>query len=342
MDFSEWGIGIVGLGGISRQHLTAYRARGLRVVAGADPDPRTHEPIREEYGIEDLFTQAEHLIALPEVRVVDVTAPHRRDVREPIFRACARAGKAIFCQKPLANNLKDAEALVAIAEEAGVPLMVNQNSVFVPGFRAMEPYLRDERWIGKPYYFQIENRNWFDLSSHPWFGKADRWITIDMGIHHLALVSHWFGEAESVYALFAKDPSQTGVKGENLSALSLRMRSGVCGLVLNNWCYRGDRPRPHSREEIVIQGDRGAITGDSEGICVTSAGERPARVYPEIRGKWFPDAFGNAMVHFLEALAAGTPYLCSGRDNLKSIAMAEAAYLSAAERREVRLSDLGY
>jgi predicted dehydrogenase len=56
---------------------------------------------------------------------------------------------------------------------------------------------------------------------------------------------------------------------------------------------------------------------------------------PEVKGTWFPDAFGNAMAHFIEALEADKPFHCDARDNLKSVAMIEATYISAAENRVV-------
>jgi predicted dehydrogenase len=235
-------------------------------------------------------------------------------------------------------KLDDAKRLVETAERYGAPLMVNQNSVFVPAFLAMERYLRDGA-IGTPYYCQIENRAWVDVSGHSWFGKDERWVTSDMAIHHFALVHHWFGEWESVYALMGRDPSQTGVRGDNWSVVSVRFKKGVQACIINNWAYRGNRPRPHSREEIVIQGDKGCITGDSEEICIVTV-DPPAKIFPQFQGKWFPDAFANAMCHFIDALEAGKPFWCSGRDNLNAVAIAEAAYRSVAERREIRRDEL--
>jgi predicted dehydrogenase len=269
---------------------------------------------------------------------VDVTAPHKFEIRMPIVEYAAKKGKALFVQKPLLPYLDQARKLVEVAEQYGVPLMVNQNSVFVPAFLAMERYLRDGT-IGTPYYCQIENRAWVDVSGHPWFGKDERWVTSDMAVHHFALVHHWFGEWESVYAIIGRDPSQTGVKGDNFGVVLIRFKNGVQACIINNWAYRGNRPRPHSREEIVIQGDKGCITGDSEEICIVTV-DPPARIFPQFQGKWFPDAFANAMCHFIDALEAGKPFWCSGRDNLNVVAIIEAAYISVKERREVRRDEL--
>ncbi len=336
---SDWGIGVVGLGGITRSHLEGYRRQGLKVIGGAEIDEVRRNAVARDFGLSFVTADYRELIAREDVRIVDVTVPHLLELRQPLIEFAAQHKKAMFVQKPLLRYLNEARQLVEIAERHGAPMMVNQNSVFVPAFRAMEPYLRDEKYIGKPYWFQIENVNWFDPSAHGWYGKAERWVTSDMAIHHFALARHWFGEWESVYALMAHDEAQKNVQGDTLSTLLIRFRSGVQGLILNNWCYRGHRPRPHSTEEITIQGTRGCISGDSKEICVTTMAP-PSKIYPTFRGDWFPDAFGHAMAHFVDALDAGKPFLCEGRDNLNAVAMIEAAYLSVKEQRAVRREEL--
>ncbi|MCS6861922.1 MAG: Gfo/Idh/MocA family oxidoreductase [Abditibacteriales bacterium] len=336
---SDWGIGIVGLGGIARQHLEGYRRQGLKVVGGAEIDEARRSAVARDFNLSFVTADYRELIARADVRIVDITVPHTLALRQPIIAFAAQHQKAMFVQKPLLPYLNEARQLVAIAERHGAPMMVNQNSIFVPAFRAMEPYLRDEKYLGTPYWFQIENVNWFDPGAHGWYGKAERWVTSDMAIHHFALVRHWFGEWDSVYALMAHDDSQKHIKGDTLSSLLVRFQSGVQGLILNNWSYRGHRPRPHSTEEITIQGTRGCISGNSKEICVTTT-DPPAKIYPTFRGDWFPDAFGNAMAHFVDALDTGTPFLCEARDNLNAVAMIEAAYLSVKEQRAVRREEL--
>jgi predicted dehydrogenase len=335
----DWGIGIVGLGGIAQQHLTAYRARGFTVVGGAEPDEGRRAQTGERFGI---WTTGDfrELIDRPEVRIVDVATPPWPEAREPIVQYAAERGKALFMQKPLMRSLPEARRLVEIAEASGAPMMVNQNSLFVPAFTALEPFLRDPQVLGRPYYFQIENQSWVDFSSHPWFAKGERFITCDMAIHHFALVRHWFGEVATVYAMTGRDASQAGMTGENLSVVALRFESGLQGLIVNNWTYRGDRRRQHPTEEIVIQGDRGCISGDTDEFRVTCTEPTPRTIIPQYSGTWFPDAFGHTMAHYMDALESGQPFWCSGRDNLRTVAIVEGAYRSAAEGRVVGMADL--
>jgi predicted dehydrogenase len=335
---SDWGIGVAGLGGIAQHHIEGYRRQGLTVVAGAEPDENRRNATRKRFGIPHVYATVAEMCERDDVRIVDVAVPHLLDIKRPVFETAARAGKALFAQKPLMPTYADAEALVRIAEDAGTPLMVNQNSVFAPGFRIAYDLLRTSRSIGSPYYCQIENRNWFDLSGHSWFGKSPRWITSDMGVHHYALLHHWFGRAESVFALMRRDPTQTGIVGENVSMLAIRYKNGVEAVVINNWAYRGDAVKPHSVEEVVVQGDGGTLTATSVSVeVVAKDGSKESHALTE---QWFPDAFGYAMAHFVDALDAGKPFWCEGRDNLNVIALIEAAYRSVADRRVVALDEI--
>lgn len=337
----EIGIGVAGLGDIAHTHLDAYRRRGFRVVAGADIDAARAEAMRQRWGIPKVFSGPDavaEMCRLPEVEAVDVTVPHYREARLPVVRAVAAAGRPMQVQKPLAQTYAEALELVEVAEAAGVPFRVNQNSVFVPAFTALHGYLRDGA-IGRPYYYQIENRGLWS-HHHPHFARRARWIISDMAVHHYALVQHWFGPPRTVAALAARDPSQPHLVGENLGVVTLRYEDGLQGLIINNWSYRGGRLRAHAREEIVIQGDNGAITADSTEVEVATI-RPPARTYPRFEGAWFPDAFGHSMYEFLTALSEGRQPLCHGRDNLLVVAAIEAAYRSVDDGgRPVALSEV--
>lgn len=154
-----------------------------------------------------------------------------------------------------------------------------------------------------------------------------------MAIHHFALFRHWFGDVESVYAIIGKDPSQELVKGETVGVVNLKFKNGVQASIINNWCYRGNKPRNHAREEIIAQGDKATITCDSESVHVKCADGR--EFTPEVKGTWFPDALGNSMAHFVDSLDNNRPFYCDGRDNLKSVAIVEATYISGSENRVV-------
>ncbi len=332
------GIGIVGVGGIALNHLAAYRERGFRVVAGHDVNPAVFGRVRSEFGVERLTTDLAEFLATPGLDVVDVAIPHYLELRKPVVTAAARAGKAIFCQKPSDECFAGALALVRIAERAGVPYAVNHNSSFVPGFVAAERIVRDRRRFGRPFWYQIENRGslWFDR--HPHLGTRYRWILAGMAVHHVALVHHWFGFPRRVWATLVKDPAKPFIRSENIATVALEYASGLKGLIINNWSYSGPRPRGHPREEIVVLGTKGAVTFDSKEVSFDPSGGKRKTI--KVKGEWFNDAFGESMRAFLKALDGGPRYPFMGRVDLKIMAVVEAAYKSAASGRAVNPAEI--
>ncbi len=331
---SDWGIGVVGLGGISEDHFEGYRRQGLTVIGGADIDPARVKAARDRYAGLFFTSDYRQLIDRPAVRIVDVAVPHDLlERRLPIVEHAAARGKALLIQKPLMRYLDQARRLIEPALAAGVPVMVNQNSVFAPGMRAAEKLLRDSGRTGRVYYCQIENRAWVNPGPATYAGKDERWVQADMAVHHFALVRHWFGDVLSVYAVHARDATQEHVRGDTVGVTSIRFRSGVQAVIINDWSYRGRATRAHATEEIVVQAERACLTLDSEHVRVSwSDGTQEAL---PVQGSWFPDAFGSVMAHYVDALDSRQPFSCEGRDNLKTVAVIEAAYRSAAENRVV-------
>lgn len=335
MSRSDWGIGLVGLGGIAQQHLAGYIKQGLTFLGGADINEEQAKATQKRFGLPFVTTDYREVIDLPGVRIIDINVPHDKlERRLPIVQYAGKKGKAMFIQKPLMSYLEWAKKLIEAAESHNVPVMVNQSSIFAPGMLLGEKFLRDPNIMGVPYYCQIENRAWVNPGEETYAAKDKRWVHADMAIHHFALVRHWFGDVESVYAILGRDMSQELVCGDTFGVVNMRFKSGVQAAIINNWSYRGNKSRPHVLEEIIIQGDKAAITlNSSQSVHVKCADGR--ELTPKVEGNWFPDAFGNAMAHFVDALDNGRPFYCDGRDNLKTVALIESAYLSASENRVV-------
>ena len=124
----DYGIGIVGYAGIVRaQHLPAYRLAGYRVAAAADIKADRRELAKLD-GIPHVYEDYRELLQRDDVQIIDCAVDHSMmDVRVAILKDAAKAGKAVLMQKPMATDLKTAEEMVKIAEDAGIPYAVNQN-----------------------------------------------------------------------------------------------------------------------------------------------------------------------------------------------------------------------
>jgi predicted dehydrogenase len=326
-------IGIIGTGGIAQVHLTAYKSRGFNVVAVCDIDENKVKTTAEKFGIKKYFTDFNKLLQIPEIQVVDIALQPWQ--RLPVIEASAKAGKHILCQKPFAMSMKHAVAFVDICESYGVKLMVNQNSCFVPGFLAIEPYMKPE-FMGDIYYSSIEATGFY-----PNF--PERHLISAMIVHHIALVHKWFGNISSVFAMATREGGKIE-DGENLGVLMLEFESGVKCLLVTNWVWRGDAGgRNHPIEEIRIQGTKGNIFGHSEDMNVHLTEPEIKDIRPEIKGIWFPDAFGNSMAHFLECVAKDLVPITNGRDNLDQVMRTVfAAYRSIEEKRAISPQEIPY
>lgn len=340
------GIGQIGLGGITVVHREGYRLYGQPVVGGFDPDPAACERFAADSPDARVHESVEGLLADPAVGVVDLATPHHRTTRLPPLEAIAAAGKPVLIQKPLAMNYSDAAEVADILAGAGIVGMVNQNMCFTPSALTLERALMVDRAIGKPFLAQIDMHYQFDTAYHPWFGRDDRWWTVGLTVHHLGLLQLLFGPPETVFALIGGDPRQPGVTKDGWGHLALVYPNGLQVLVGSTGTYYGSAPIRHGSEAIWIQGEAGILDWQPNGDVTVSTrsqgdGEIERRtVSPVGRGTWFPHAFGLAMAHFRQALAAGELPLCSVPDNLYVMAVIEAAYTSAEQHRAVQIAEI--
>ena len=325
-----FGIGLIGLG-IGQQHLLGYQRRELRVAAICDKDATRLNETGDQFGIDKRYTCIADLIADADVDVVDMAV--QPWIRSPIVQAAAEAGKHILCQKPFSMSMQQAVEMVETCERHNVQLMVNQNSCFVPGFLAIEPYINAEH-LGEIYHVSITCNGFY--TEFP-----ERHLIPAMQVHHIGLIYKWFGEYESVYCQ-AHGHNRSIEEGETVSVALFKSRSGVQGLLSCNWAFLADPGRnlQHPHEEIRIQGTKGAIYGNSDDMTVHLTQPETREIKPSIEGTWFPDAFGNVMAHFLECLQTGKKPITDGRGNLHVVQTVFAMYQSARSGKVVTVNDI--
>jgi hypothetical protein len=173
------------------------------------------------------------------------------------------------------------------------------------------------------------------------------WVTLRiMSIHHLDAFRYWFGEPERIYCSTRPDPRTAFPHTDGICAYILEYASGLrCISVDDTWtgpAREGCPGQPGIRWRI--EGLKGLALG-TIGWCqdpyttpstleFAAQGDREFHK-PVWKESWFPDAFAGTMGQLLIALETGTEPAISGEDNLKTMALVDAAYLSAAEHRAV-------
>jgi myo-inositol 2-dehydrogenase/D-chiro-inositol 1-dehydrogenase len=128
-------VGLIGAGRIGGFHAAtlARRIPDAELVAVADPAPGAAARLAEQLGAEP-FTDAARMIADPRIEAVAITSSAL--THTDLVVAAAGAGRAVFCEKPMALTRADADRAIAAADAAGVPLQVGFNRRFAPDFRA--------------------------------------------------------------------------------------------------------------------------------------------------------------------------------------------------------------
>jgi myo-inositol 2-dehydrogenase/D-chiro-inositol 1-dehydrogenase len=133
---SPLAVGLIGTGRMGAFHAAtlARRLPGVQLAALADPAPGAARRLADLLGGSTAYTEADDLLADPQVEAVVIATPAR--THADLVVAAAKAGKAVYCEKPMAITLADADRAIAAAREAGVPLQVGFNRRYDAGFRA--------------------------------------------------------------------------------------------------------------------------------------------------------------------------------------------------------------
>ena len=288
--------GILGTGGIARAFAQALRdtpdaqlvAVGSRTLgsARAFADEFAHE-FEDGCGVA-ACPSYEALVAMPEVDIVYVATPHTMHAQNALL--ALGVGKPVLCEKPFAMNLREAEAVVAMARERGLFLMEAMWTRFMPALAEVRRIV-DAGEIGEVALVQADFG--FAATRDPEHRVNRRELgggaLLDLGIYPLSIAMALLGPVESVRAGASMGP--TGV--DLSTGFTMLHRGGTVSV--SNCSLRARTPC-----ELSISGERGSIRMESmfhmaRAISVTAADGSTRRIATPF--------LGNGYVH--EAMAAG-------------------------------------
>ncbi len=346
------GIGCVGSGFIMADcHLVAYRKHGLNPVAITSRTRRNAEAVAARHSIPMVCDSVEQLCDRADVQILDVAVPP--DIQADTIRK-ALAGnhslRGILAQKPLGRNFAEALQIVQLCEQADVTLAVNQNMRYDQSVRACHHLLHTGQ-LGDPVLATIDMRaipHWM-----PW-QQRQGWVTLRiMSIHHLDTFRYWLGDPDRIYASVRPDP-RTSLQFEHTDGIALYILEYDSGVRASSWDDVWAGPaREGAASDIGIRWRVEGTTGMARGTIgwPDYPERRPSTLdyttteseewhQPRWDSVWFPDAFIGPMADLLRAVETGTEPSCSGRENLATVALVDAAYLSAREHRAVSPAEI--
>lgn len=202
-------VALIGYAFMGRAHSNAYRqvtpffsprlTPRLKVLCGRTK-PNVEAAARK-LGWEEASTDWEAVVSRPDIDIVDISTPG--DLHAPIAIAAAKAGKVVFCEKPLANSVKDAERMLAAVTKAGVLHMICHNYRRVPAVMLAKHLIADGQ-IGDIRHFRgTYLQDWITDPALPLLWRFDRkqagsGALGDIGAHVIDLARFLVGEITDV------------------------------------------------------------------------------------------------------------------------------------------------
>ncbi|MDE0184156.1 MAG: Gfo/Idh/MocA family oxidoreductase [Candidatus Poribacteria bacterium] len=188
-------VGIVGAGAIGKaKHLVSHReVEGVSVIAVCDIDEERARYCAHDYDIEHVFTDYHQLIAMPEIDAISVCTPNNFHAAPTI--AALNAGKHVICEKPLAGNAEDGQAMVNAARASGKILQIGLQSRFGKGARTLRK-LWEEGLFGHVYYARAVTMRRRGMGLSPTFmvkSISGGGPLIDIGVHELDVLLWMIG-----------------------------------------------------------------------------------------------------------------------------------------------------
>jgi predicted dehydrogenase len=339
---TEFRGGLIGCGFLSINHLHGWRGvEGASIVALCDRDEGRLAIVADQFGVARRYRDAGEMLASEKLDFVDIvtTAPSHR----PLVELAAQRGVAVICQKPFAVSMSDARAMVEACERAGAALMVHENFRWQSPIRAVRAII-DEGEIGAPFWGRVSFRSSYDVfSGQPYLAAGERFIIEDLGIHILDVARFLFGDVARLTARARRvNPS---IRGEDAATMLLDHESGVASIVDCSYATRlAVEPFPETL--IEIDGSDGSIRLNQgyELVATGKNGIRRQDVSPRLL-PWASRPWHNIQEsvlaiqqHWVDCLRGGREPATSGRDNVKTLALVEAAYAAASTRETVALS----
>ena len=364
-------IALIGYAFMGKAHSNAYRQFNaffnsrtkphMKVICG-----RTEKKVKEaakHYGWEEYSTNWRNVIERKDIHIVDICTPG--DSHHPIAVAAAQAGKVVFCEKPLANTVKEAQEMLKAVQKARVIHMISYNYRKVPAV-TLAKQLIDEGRLGTIYHFRgTFLQDWVVDPNFPlvWRfekNKAGSGALGDLAAHSLDLARYLVGEIAEISGdlrTFIKKrplPSDHTKKGrvsvDDACAAVVRFANGALGTIEASRFATGRK----NYNRFEINGSSGSVAFNVERLNELDVYFRDdpqnlqgfrtimvtEPVHPYMKAWWPPGhiiGYEHTLTHtvhdLMEAVATGKLPTPNFTDGLKSQTLLDAIERSAKSKK---------
>jgi myo-inositol 2-dehydrogenase/D-chiro-inositol 1-dehydrogenase len=330
-------VGVIGVGRIGRMHaeLLARQVPGASVSIVHDAREDTAREVASELGVASA-ADADELLTAGDVDAVAICTS--TDTHADLIVAAARAGKAIFCEKPVSLDLAEVDRALAAVDEAGVPFQIGFNRRFDPAHAAVAAAVADGT-VGEPHLVRISSR---DPAPPPLsYVRTSGGIFLDMTIHDFDMAR--FVTGSEVVEVFARgavrvDPAFADA-GDVDTAVVMLVHENGCLTTIDN-----SRQAVYGYDQRVeVFGSAGMAASENplanSALVRTGAGTTAATL-PYFYLERYVPSYLREWEAFVAAVTAGSTPPVTGADARAPLVIGLAAGRSLREGRPVRVQEV--
>jgi myo-inositol 2-dehydrogenase / D-chiro-inositol 1-dehydrogenase len=328
-------VALLGAGRIGKVHAKAIgAAEGATLIAVADAFEEAATALADAYDAR--VGSIDEIAAANDVDAVIICTP--TNTHADLIEQFARAGKAVFCEKPIDLSLDRVKSCLKTIEDLSGTLMLGFNRRFDPHFRAVKEAIESGQ-IGDVEMVHITSRD--PGAPPPAYIQSSGGIFRDMTIHDFDMARFLLGEdVTTVYATASVlvDP-EIGKLGDYDSATVVLITASGKQCSISN----SRRATYGYDQRIEVHGSKGAVSAENQRPVSIEIATEDGYVRPPLHDFFmtrYTDAYAAEITAFVHAIDQGLSPVPNGEDGLKALALAEAALKSVAERRAVGMDEI--
>ena len=331
---------IIGAGGIAQKHEEALaRIDGVRIAAVLDPNENAARALAEKCGAKVISRLEEVLNGVQDdVQMIHLLSPPSK--RLDYVRTAMKAGKHVFCEKPIAVDLSDAIEMAKIAKEQNGLFMTGFNMRFRPGYLRLARDVLDGK-LGDIVSVWIHR-----IGPGSGFGAplGDSWrtdpnfvcgMTIESLSHDIDMIRGFNLEVENVSA-WVKGGRADLPAFDNHAQIHLGLSGGKSGLINASWASH----LPMASRGVVGTKGTAAICGDGFFDFITYRIKIEGMPYEEvirINDPFDAESYYTENKHFVECIKNGKQPLVTAENGLEALKVSLAILESAREGKTVQI-----
>jgi D-apiose dehydrogenase len=335
-------IAMVGAGYFAQFHLEGWRDSGVPVVALCDVDLPRAQALAQRFDVAQVHADAASMFDAVQPTLVDVVLPP--EAQAAVVGEALRRGIPTICQKPFGSNLREAEALTALAAQQGVPLVVHEKFRFTPWFRECKRLI-DAGHLGRLHGITFRLRPGDGqgpqayLNRQPAFQTMPQLLVRETGVHLIDTFRFLMGEVHAVSARLRR--LNPAIAGEDAAFVIFEFDNQAAGL------FDGNRLNEHQAAdtrrtlgEMWLEGERGVLRLDGDARLWWKPHHAPElqHAYDASGNGAFGGACAHLQAHVLAHFREGSALQNTAPSYLPNLHVQAAIYQSHATGQRVVMS----